>query len=90
MHISADSNSLKATETIPSGCLCSRGVEREGEASRAEEGEQGAGEINTVITAWKCSVTVKVLLQHNTKYTYVWYLCEEAIVLGHWPRGIYL
>ena len=56
MHISADSNSLKATETIPSGCLCSRGVEREGEAPRAEEGEQGAGEINTVITAWKCSV----------------------------------
>ena len=51
MHISADSNSLKATETIPSGCLCSRGVEREGEASRAEEGELGAGEINTVITA---------------------------------------
>ena len=82
MHISADSNSLKATETIPSGCLCSRRVEREGEAPRAEEGEQGAGEINTVITAWKCSVTVKVPLQHNTKYTYVWYLCEEAIVLG--------
>ena len=52
MHISADSNSLKATETIPSGCLCSRGVEREREASlRAEEGEQGAGEINTVLTA---------------------------------------
>ena len=47
MHISADSNSLKATETIPSGCLCSRRVEREGEASRAEEGEQGAGEINS-------------------------------------------
>ena len=51
MHISADSNSLKATEAIPSGCLCSRGVEREGEAPRAEEGEQGAGEINTVVTA---------------------------------------
>ena len=43
MHISADSNSSKATERIPSGCLCSRGVEREGEASRAEEGEQEAG-----------------------------------------------
>ena len=57
-------------------------MEREGEAPRAEEGEQGAGEINTVITAWKCFVTVKVPLQHNTKYTYVLYLCEEAIVLG--------
>ena len=54
MHISADSNSLKATETIPSGCLCSRGVEREGEASRAEESEQGVGETNTVITACRC------------------------------------
>ena len=82
MYISADSNTLKATEAIPSVCLCSRGVEREGEAPRAEEGEQGAGEINTVITAWKCSVTVTVSLKHNTKYTYVWYMCEEAIVLG--------
>ena len=82
MHISADSNSLKATETIPSGCLCSRGVEREGETSRAEEGEQGVEETNTVLTAWKRFATVTVPLQHNIKYTYEWYLCEEAIVLG--------
>ena len=65
MHISADSNSLKATETIPPGCLCSRGVEREGEASRGEEGEQGVGETNTVITACRCVCKHQIIMYLN-------------------------